>query len=249
MLWAPVDAPILLLDHAALGSSIGSSFQATLGSNFQATLGSSQNSDPITVHATASSSPNSNPFTSHALGSGFSPITGHAASDSSPSSNPSNGHATLGSGPSSGPTTVHAASHNNPTRHTASSKDPTTAFFNAVFFNAAPSSSSDSEDEAQLAIVVEISNDAKVLIDKEVSAFFQSPDNNLYMLPSIPELWFEALAVMEMGLSGWKWDGTSLLLGYVKWVLWCTEAILESMGANEFTEPDTVVAAERVRLY
>lgn len=47
------------------------------------------------------------------------------------------------------------------------------------------------------AVVVEISNNAKDLIEKEVSAFYRSPDNSLYMLPSSPQALLEA-----MGTSG-----------------------------------------------
>jgi len=35
---------------------------------------------------------------------------------------------------------------------------------------------------------VDISNSAKDLVDKEVSAFYRSPDNSLYMLPSTPQV-------------------------------------------------------------
>ncbi|KAL5776726.1 hypothetical protein ACOSP7_009652 [Xanthoceras sorbifolium] len=42
-------------------------------------------------------------------------------------------------------------------------------------------------------VVVDISNDAKDLIDKEVSAFYRSPDNTLYMLPSTPQALLEAM--------------------------------------------------------
>lgn len=41
--------------------------------------------------------------------------------------------------------------------------------------------------------VTEISNNAKDLIDKEVSAFFRSPDNSLYMLPSTPQGLLESM--------------------------------------------------------
>lgn len=37
-------------------------------------------------------------------------------------------------------------------------------------------------------VVMNISNDAKDLIEREVSAFYQSPDNSLYMLPSTPQV-------------------------------------------------------------
>ncbi|XP_068643649.1 AUGMIN subunit 5-like [Aristolochia californica] len=47
------------------------------------------------------------------------------------------------------------------------------------------------------AVVVEIATCAKDLIDKEVSAFSQSPDNSLYMLPSTPQALVES-----MGVSG-----------------------------------------------
>ncbi|KAK3212270.1 hypothetical protein Dsin_016976 [Dipteronia sinensis] len=42
-------------------------------------------------------------------------------------------------------------------------------------------------------VVVSISNGAKDLIDKEVSAFYRSPDNTLYMLPSTPQALLEAM--------------------------------------------------------
>ncbi|KAH7554435.1 hypothetical protein JRO89_XS12G0209400 [Xanthoceras sorbifolium] len=42
-------------------------------------------------------------------------------------------------------------------------------------------------------VVVDISNDAKDLIDKEVSAFYRSPDNTLYMLPSTPQALLDAM--------------------------------------------------------
>ncbi|KAL8161911.1 hypothetical protein V2J09_013400 [Rumex salicifolius] len=45
--------------------------------------------------------------------------------------------------------------------------------------------------------VVELSNNAKDLIEGEVSAFTQSPDNSLYMLPSTPQALLES-----MGASG-----------------------------------------------
>lgn len=37
-------------------------------------------------------------------------------------------------------------------------------------------------------VVADIANNAKDLIDKEVNAFSQSPDNSLYMLPSTPQV-------------------------------------------------------------
>ncbi|KAK2663181.1 hypothetical protein Ddye_001755 [Dipteronia dyeriana] len=42
-------------------------------------------------------------------------------------------------------------------------------------------------------VVVGISDGAKDLIDKEVSAFYRSPDNTLYMLPSTPQALLEAM--------------------------------------------------------
>ena len=36
--------------------------------------------------------------------------------------------------------------------------------------------------------VADISNGSKDLIEKELSAFYQSLDNNLYMLPSTPQV-------------------------------------------------------------
>ncbi|KAM7266947.1 hypothetical protein ACFE04_009113 [Oxalis oulophora] len=42
-------------------------------------------------------------------------------------------------------------------------------------------------------IVVDISNNAKDLIENEVSAFFRSPDNSLYMLPSTPQALLESV--------------------------------------------------------
>ncbi|KDP24304.1 hypothetical protein JCGZ_25600 [Jatropha curcas] len=47
------------------------------------------------------------------------------------------------------------------------------------------------------AIVADIANNAKDLIDREVTAFSQSPDNSLYMLPSTPQALLES-----MGSSG-----------------------------------------------
>ncbi|XP_076885173.1 AUGMIN subunit 5-like [Bidens hawaiensis] len=41
--------------------------------------------------------------------------------------------------------------------------------------------------------LINISNNAIDLIDKEVSAFFQSPDNTLYMLPSTPQALLESM--------------------------------------------------------
>lgn len=46
-------------------------------------------------------------------------------------------------------------------------------------------------------VVIDISNSAKDLLDKEVSAFCRSPDNSLYMLPSTPQALLES-----MGSSG-----------------------------------------------
>lgn len=42
-------------------------------------------------------------------------------------------------------------------------------------------------------IVVDLSNNAKDLLEKEVSAFYQTPDNSLYMLPSTPQALLESL--------------------------------------------------------
>ncbi|GFY82912.1 hypothetical protein Acr_02g0011520 [Actinidia rufa] len=42
-------------------------------------------------------------------------------------------------------------------------------------------------------VVVEISNGAKDFIEKEMSAFYRSPDNNLYMLPSSPQALLESM--------------------------------------------------------
>lgn len=39
------------------------------------------------------------------------------------------------------------------------------------------------------AAVAEASNNAKDLIEKEVSTFYRSPDNSLYMLPSSPQVY------------------------------------------------------------
>ncbi|KAI3884277.1 hypothetical protein MKX03_017117 [Papaver bracteatum] len=47
------------------------------------------------------------------------------------------------------------------------------------------------------AVVTDISNNAKDLIEKEVAAFYRSPDNSLYMLPSTPQALFDS-----MGVSG-----------------------------------------------
>lgn len=37
-------------------------------------------------------------------------------------------------------------------------------------------------------VVMDLSNDAHDLIDKEVSAFYRTPDNSLYMFPSTPQV-------------------------------------------------------------
>lgn len=42
-------------------------------------------------------------------------------------------------------------------------------------------------------VVMDLSNNAKDLIEKEVSAFDQSPDNSLYMLPATPQALLEAM--------------------------------------------------------
>ncbi|CAA3014664.1 AUGMIN subunit 5 [Olea europaea subsp. europaea] len=42
-------------------------------------------------------------------------------------------------------------------------------------------------------VVADLSNGARDLIDKEVSAFCQTPDNSLYMLPSTPQALLEAM--------------------------------------------------------
>ncbi|KAF5748907.1 hypothetical protein HS088_TW04G00868 [Tripterygium wilfordii] len=42
-------------------------------------------------------------------------------------------------------------------------------------------------------IVIDIANNTKDLIDKEVSAFYRSPDNSLYMLPSTPQALLETM--------------------------------------------------------
>jgi len=49
--------------------------------------------------------------------------------------------------------------------------------------------------------VVETSNSAKDLIEKEVSAFYRSPDNSLYMLPSSPQVYnalTDACSLLQM---------------------------------------------------
>ncbi|KAK4477540.1 hypothetical protein RD792_016769 [Penstemon davidsonii] len=42
-------------------------------------------------------------------------------------------------------------------------------------------------------VVLDLSNNAKDLIDNEVSAFFRTPDNSLYMLPSTPQALLESM--------------------------------------------------------
>ncbi|KAK6152645.1 hypothetical protein DH2020_012284 [Rehmannia glutinosa] len=42
-------------------------------------------------------------------------------------------------------------------------------------------------------VVVDLSNNAQDLIDKEVSAFYRTPDNSLYMLPSTPQALLESM--------------------------------------------------------
>ncbi|KAG2710897.1 hypothetical protein I3760_04G050800 [Carya illinoinensis] len=43
------------------------------------------------------------------------------------------------------------------------------------------------------AVMMDISNSAKDLTEKEVSAFYQSPDNSIYMLPSTPQALLESM--------------------------------------------------------
>ncbi|KAF7135400.1 hypothetical protein RHSIM_Rhsim08G0077400 [Rhododendron simsii] len=78
-------------------------------------------------------------------------------------------------------------------------------------------------------VVLEMSNDAKDFIDNEVSAFYRSPDNNLYMLPANPqENLFRGVAqVIKAQMDT------------------CLVALLESMGANGSTGPEAVAAAEK----
>lgn len=48
---------------------------------------------------------------------------------------------------------------------------------------------------------MDLSNSAKDLIEREVSAFDQSPDNSLYMLPATPQvclLQFVALSLLNI---------------------------------------------------
>nr|GEU98866.1 augmin subunit 5 [Tanacetum cinerariifolium] len=42
-------------------------------------------------------------------------------------------------------------------------------------------------------VLIDISNNSKDLIDNEVSAFYRSPDNSLYMLPSTPQALLESM--------------------------------------------------------
>ncbi|KAF9624431.1 hypothetical protein IFM89_011439 [Coptis chinensis] len=42
-------------------------------------------------------------------------------------------------------------------------------------------------------VVAEMSNSAKDLVEKEISAFYRSPDNSLYMLPSTPQALLESM--------------------------------------------------------
>ncbi|XP_043813030.1 AUGMIN subunit 5 isoform X2 [Manihot esculenta] len=49
-------------------------------------------------------------------------------------------------------------------------------------------------------VVADIANNAKDLIDKEVNAFSQSPDNSLYMLPSTPQALLESMG--SIGSTG-----------------------------------------------
>ncbi|EYU34586.1 hypothetical protein ABFS82_11G116700 [Erythranthe guttata] len=43
-------------------------------------------------------------------------------------------------------------------------------------------------------VVVDLSNDAHDLIDKEVAAFYRTPDNSIYMLPSTPQALLESMS-------------------------------------------------------
>ncbi|KAK9090817.1 hypothetical protein Sjap_023994 [Stephania japonica] len=44
-------------------------------------------------------------------------------------------------------------------------------------------------------VVVDLSNSAKDFIEKEVSTFYRSPDNSLYMLPSTPQALLESMGI------------------------------------------------------
>ncbi|XWS47511.1 hypothetical protein CRYUN_Cryun14cG0158600 [Craigia yunnanensis] len=82
----------------------------------------------------------------------------------------------------------------------------------AAFWNQQPFASRENASSTIIPacnVVADISNSAKDFIDKEVSAFYRSPDNSLYMLPSSPQ------------------------------------ALLESIGANGSTGPESVAAAEK----
>lgn len=46
-------------------------------------------------------------------------------------------------------------------------------------------------------VVVDISNGAKDLIEKEISAFYRSPDNSLYMLPATPQVCIATRVITE----------------------------------------------------
>ncbi|KAF3444920.1 hypothetical protein FNV43_RR14613 [Rhamnella rubrinervis] len=66
----------------------------------------------------------------------------------------------------------------------------------AAFWNQQPLAARDFASSTIIpacTIVVDISNGAKDLIEKEVSAFYQSPDNSLYMLPATPQALLESM--------------------------------------------------------
>ncbi|XP_075100522.1 AUGMIN subunit 5 [Nicotiana tabacum] len=70
----------------------------------------------------------------------------------------------------------------------------------AAFWSQQPSAARDYSSSSIIpacTVLVDLSNCAKDLIEQEVSAFYQTPDNTLYMLPSTPQALLES-----MGVSG-----------------------------------------------
>ncbi|CAJ1835232.1 unnamed protein product [Sphenostylis stenocarpa] len=86
------------------------------------------------------------------------------------------------------------------------------------------------------AAVAETSNSAKDLIEKEVSTFYRSPDNSLYMLPSSPQ---KESAIWRVGKGSFSAIKIDCLPNSKP-----TSALLEAMGASGPPGQEAVTNAE-----
>ncbi|KAG6420982.1 hypothetical protein SASPL_117528 [Salvia splendens] len=89
-------------------------------------------------------------------------------------------------------------------------------------------------------IVMDLSNRSKDLIDKEVQAFYRTPDNSLYMLPSTPQFDQRSGPGRSGKTCSYCWDPPFSVAAKSN-----LEALLESMGANASPGPEAVATAER----